>query len=132
MESSRTAFAIACGTILMLAIGPGVSALGGHVNGPDRTSFRQQEPDGKAMFEDECASCHGKQGRGNGRAGRDMDPRPTDITDPAWFAETPREEMLDIILNGKGEMDPYDDIYTAEEIDAILAYVEKLMERRKK
>ncbi len=35
---------------------------------------------GKALFEDNCASCHGKSGQGDGEAGKELNPRPADIT----------------------------------------------------
>ena len=35
---------------------------------------------GKALFEDNCASCHGKSGQGDGEAGKELNPPPADIT----------------------------------------------------
>lgn len=90
------------------------------------------QADAKKMFDDECASCHGKQGRGNGRAGRDMDPRPTDITKPEFLDEHSDEDMFKKIIEGDGEMDPYRDIFTDEQIHAIIAYTRQLGEKRRK
>lgn len=90
------------------------------------------QADGKKLFKDECASCHGKQGRGNGRAGRDMDPRPTDITKPEFLDEKSDEELFKAIIEGNGEMDPYRDIFTDEQIHSIIAYTRQLGEKRRK
>lgn len=92
----------------------------------------QAAPDGPALFEKECASCHGKQGRGNGRAGRDMDPRPTDIADPEFLSSRTDEQLLEVMANGKGEMVGLGADYGLDEMKAILAYVRKLGEGRKK
>ncbi len=35
---------------------------------------------GKALFADNCASCHGASGRGDGEAGKELNPPPADIT----------------------------------------------------
>lgn len=37
---------------------------------------------GRALFAEHCASCHGPQGRGNGEAGKDLDPKPGDLAMP--------------------------------------------------
>ncbi len=34
---------------------------------------------GRRLYEENCASCHGKSGRGDGEAGQDLDPKPADI-----------------------------------------------------
>jgi mono/diheme cytochrome c family protein len=38
---------------------------------------------GKAIFDTNCAPCHGPKGLGDGPAGVALDPRPADLTDPA-------------------------------------------------
>ncbi len=35
---------------------------------------------GRKLFEENCVSCHGKGGRGDGEAGKELDPPPADIT----------------------------------------------------
>ncbi len=35
---------------------------------------------GKTLFAQNCARCHGATGRGDGEAGRDLQPRPADLT----------------------------------------------------
>ena len=34
---------------------------------------------GKALYEENCASCHGAKGRGDGEAGKELDPPPADL-----------------------------------------------------
>jgi cytochrome c5 len=35
---------------------------------------------GKQLYEQDCASCHGSTGRGDGPAGKSLDPAPSDLT----------------------------------------------------
>ena len=35
---------------------------------------------GKTVYNENCAACHGAQGRGDGEAGRDLNPKPVDLT----------------------------------------------------
>jgi len=34
---------------------------------------------GKALYDENCASCHGKAGNGHGEAGADLDPKPPEL-----------------------------------------------------
>jgi high-affinity iron transporter len=48
------------------------------------TTLPVRAPDpalGAKLYAEECGSCHGEQGRGDGNAGRGLDPAPTDFTD---------------------------------------------------
>jgi high-affinity iron transporter len=41
---------------------------------------------GERIFERQCSSCHGLSGTGDGPAGRELDPPPSDLTDAALLA----------------------------------------------
>jgi mono/diheme cytochrome c family protein len=105
------------------------------VEAPSAAISTQQallQDDGKQLYNRECAACHGRQGRGNGRAGRDMSPRPTDITSLEYLDENSDEDIFKVIAEGAGEMDPYRDLFTDEQIQAVIGYVRELGEKRKK
>lgn len=36
---------------------------------------------GRALYAQHCASCHGPSGRGDGTAGHDLDPQPSDLSE---------------------------------------------------
>ena len=38
---------------------------------------------GKAVYQTNCASCHGDSGKGDGPAGANLNPKPADLTEPA-------------------------------------------------
>jgi high-affinity iron transporter len=38
---------------------------------------------GQKLYAKNCASCHGEKGLGDGEAGKNLDPKPADFTDPA-------------------------------------------------
>ena len=58
---------IACSAAL--AAGQGATA-------PNRGAIER----GRALFEQSCATCHGKRGKGDARGASAMNPRPTDLT----------------------------------------------------
>ncbi|PSL22040.1 c-type cytochrome [Shimia abyssi] len=39
-----------------------------------------EAPEGKAIFDENCALCHGADGRGNGAISAGLDPAPSDLT----------------------------------------------------
>jgi mono/diheme cytochrome c family protein len=99
----------ALGTILVLA-GTGLAA------------------DGAALWDKNCASCHGKDGKGDTKAGkltnvRDLtsaDVRATLNRDMA--VKTVREGVVDKDT-GKTRMKGYADKFSADEIEAIVTHV---------
>ncbi len=40
---------------------------------------------GKQLFQENCVSCHGQYGAGNGPAADTLNPKPRDLTDPAYL-----------------------------------------------
>ncbi len=68
-----------------------------------------------------CASCHGKDGKGQTTMGKKTKCR--DYTDAAVQATFTDAEALKIILEGKGKMKGYKDKVTAAEAEALVKYV---------
>lgn len=63
------------------------------------------------MFATVCATCHGKDGTGNGPAAETLQPKPRNYTDAAWQASVTDADLKNIILkggqaNGKSAMMP--------------------------
>ena len=81
--------------------------------------------DASALFAQACAKCHGADGRG-GLAMAANGPRPIDLTSPEWQRVRSDQELAVAIRSGRGAMPPFGDVLTAEQIDALGAYVRRL------
>ena len=83
--------------------------------------------DVKEVWEKNCASCHGKDGRGETKAGKKADVK--DLNDAAYQASFTDDKMLLQIKegmkdkNGKEKMKPFGDKLSADEIKALIRYV---------
>jgi mono/diheme cytochrome c family protein len=83
--------------------------------------------DVKENWEKNCASCHGKDGKGETKAGKKADVK--DLTDAKYQASFTDEQMLQQITegmkdkNGKERMKPFRDKLSGEEIKALVSFV---------
>lgn len=82
--------------------------------------------DVKENWEKECAKCHGADGRGQTRMGRQAGAK--DYTDPKIQAEMDDAKALARIKeglkeNGKEKMKPYADKFSEDEMKALVAYM---------
>ena len=81
-------------------------------------------------WQEHCASCHGKDGKGATKAGRMA--RVKDLTDPAYQKTFADEKAATAISEGqkdekgKEKMKPFSEKLTAEEIKALVAHVRAL------
>ena len=77
-----------------------------------------------------CASCHGKEGKGETKAGKKADVK--DLTDAKYQASFTDEQMFQQIKDGmkdksgKERMKPFRDKLSEDEIKAIGAFVRTL------
>jgi len=87
--------------------------------------------DVKENWEKNCQKCHGADGKGQTKMGRQSGVK--DYTDPKVQAEMKDENAFKIIKEGivekdKKKMDPYKDKLTDEEIKALIAYIRAFKE----
>ena len=85
---------------------------------------------GKALFEANCAFCHGADGSGSNWIGRFMEPPARDLRQ--FSAQTlPRPLLVATIRDGLTEtsMPAWKDVLTTDEIDAIADYVSRAIFR---
>src|SRR6266581_3399216 len=102
-------------TTILLAVALCIAAM---------TSMRAAEV--KENWEKHCQKCHGADGKGNTKMGRQSGVK--DYTDPKVQAELKDENAVKIIKEGivekdKRKMDPYKDKLTDEETKALIAYI---------
>ncbi len=94
-----------------------LALLGGQVGAEDLAKE-------KTIYQEHCAKCHGQNGDGKGRAGRSLDPKPTDFTmavanDAEWFKATKFGSKAVDKSNG---MEGYEKVLSDEQIRQVLAY----------
>ncbi len=113
---------------LLLTTGALMLVLGLKAHGapsPAPTGIPEQ---GKDIFEDRCAVCHGKQGRGDGPEAPFLSPRPASLISAGTSVKTDAE-LLDIIANGKPRtsMPAWKDLLTEDQRRDVLAYIRTLV-----
>ena len=67
---------------------------------PEPPSYGARE--GRAIFEYYCSTCHGKEGHGDGFNSYNLDPRPRDLSDPAFQAKRSDKDLAAVIRSGGG------------------------------
>ena len=82
---------------------------------------------GKAIFDKQCITCHGAQGKGDGPASKMMMPPPADLTSPK-IKSKPDGDLLQTIQNGRPPttMPAYKGQLSEQQIHDVLAYVRSL------
>jgi mono/diheme cytochrome c family protein len=89
--------------------------------------------DAKANWEKHCLKCHGPDGKGNTKMGKQSGVK--DYTDPKVQAEMKDEAAIKIIKEGivdkgKKKMDPYGDKLNDEEIKALVAHMRSFEKKK--
>ena len=87
---------------------------------------RMQGEEAKATYNTKCAGCHGKDGKGDTKAGQKLGVR--DFTDPKTLETLKDETLFKSIKEGlkKGEavkMKPFADKLTDDEVKALVKLV---------
>lgn len=83
---------------------------------------------GKPIFEERCAACHGLQGRGDGPQAPFLSPRPASLVSAGTSVKTD-SELLAIISRGKRRtaMPAWDTLLSEQERRDVLAYIRTLV-----
>lgn len=90
---------------------------------PDRQVIEQ----GKAVYADQCESCHGAEGKGDGAAARFLSPPPRDLS-AGEFQHAPDgtvEQIAAVIKSGIDDtgMTPFEGQLSDAQITAVATYV---------
>jgi mono/diheme cytochrome c family protein len=87
---------------------------------------------GRQVFRHYCETCHGETGGGDGFNAFNLDPRPRDLSDPAFQKRKSDADVVDAIRRGGAGvglsplMPPWGRTLSAEEIDQVVLYVRSL------
>ena len=83
---------------------------------------------GKKLFDAQCASCHGTAGKGDGKGGAALNPKPSDLTDAEWKHGSSDGIMFVVVRDGvpKTGMRGYASRMTTNDIWHLVNYVRTL------
>lgn len=87
-------------------------------------SIMPADLDAKKLYDSECATCHGKDGRA--KTFKAKLNHATNLTDAKWQAETTDERLYNSIHNGKGKMPAFGKKLSDSQINALVAFVRTL------
>ena len=83
--------------------------------------------DGKQIFVDKCAPCHGEKGDGKGPMASTFDPKPGNFCDPVFWQGDVNKKITDSITKGKNQMVPVD--LKPDQIKAVIEYIKSSCKR---
>ena len=93
----------------------------------DQEQNAEQLEHGRIVYSEQCASCHGQEGKGDGSAARFLDPKPRDFTGAEWkyAGDGTVEEIAGVVTEGIDDsaMTPFSDVLSEEQIVAVATYV---------
>jgi cytochrome c5 len=92
-------------------------------------------PDGKALYLEHCAACHGKDGGGDGPTAKDLRFKPRAFKEGRFAFGNTADVMAKTVTSGiPGEdqprMPPFKTVMDAQEIEAVVEYVRSLMPKQ--
>jgi cbb3-type cytochrome c oxidase subunit III len=86
-----------------------------------QASYPEERVDGHGLFVENCATCHGQDGRARTFHGRLVGAQ--NLTEATWQVETTDEEITKAIKTGPKAMPAFEKKLSASEIDALAKYV---------
>ena len=83
---------------------------------------------GRTIYQQHCAGCHGPEGRGDGPQATSLSPRPGNLISAQTSAKSD-QELMKIIAKGRPRtaMAGWEDRLSAEEQAAVMAYIRSLV-----
>ncbi len=79
---------------------------------------------GVSLYNKNCASCHGAEAKGNGPAGKALDPKPTDLKQMS--GNHPDGDFAWKIANGRSAMPAWKSILSENQIWDLVNYIQSL------
>jgi mono/diheme cytochrome c family protein len=83
---------------------------------------------GRQVFLQNCAVCHGPEGRGNGPGSAGLNPKPANFSDANRRATTEDKQVRIVTNGGPSEklspiMPPFNEALTAQQIRDVVAFI---------
>jgi cytochrome c oxidase cbb3-type subunit 3 len=98
-----------------------------HEQAPMLQNPTEQEKEGEALFQKNCAFCHAPDGTGKNWIGSFLEPHPRNLTDPENMKEMTAERLRTVIRNGLPgtTMSAWKSVLSASQIHSIVVYINK-------
>ena len=103
----------------VISIGVLITSLFSHANGALAAADAQRS--GAAVFAQNCARCHGNDGRAQTAKGRSVGA--TNLTSADWQPDTARD--IRIVTRGKEDMPSFKGKLKPAEIEAVVSYIRR-------
>ena len=81
---------------------------------------------GKTVFANNCATCHGVKGAGDGIAASSLNPKPANFAKGKFKYGSDDASLKKTIKNGKGSMPPWKAVLKPKQIDDVISYIRTL------
>ena len=87
-----------------------------------KTADEKSIATGKEVYVKQCLSCHGDTGKGDGKAAKDLNPKPHDLSAPAVVAETDGA-LFWKITTGKKPMPTFENLISEDDRWNVVNYL---------
>ncbi len=108
---TRVGGSLVAGTILVIGLGA--------------SRLAAQQPDGGALYQQYCRSCHGSQGVPTPRM-LTLYPKLKSLADSSTLASLSTDSIVALTRDGVGAMKPYKDKLSADQLAAVAKFVKTL------
>jgi mono/diheme cytochrome c family protein len=78
---------------------------------------------GKKIYADKCARCHGVSGKGDGPKADTLEKKPANYTDKKKMGEFTDVQLKQVVLDGKQPMPAYKGKMSDKELEDVIAYI---------
>jgi cytochrome c oxidase cbb3-type subunit III len=95
-------------------------------------TYAADAEEGKKLYGQYCALCHGQSGKGDGPGAANLNPKPRDHTDKEYMSKLSDDDLLKVIKNGGASigksplMPPWGGALKDDQIKDVIAYVRTL------
>lgn len=78
---------------------------------------------GKKVFTQNCVTCHGASGKGDGVAAAALTPKPRNFVQGKFKYGSKDADLAKTIKNGKAPMPPWGGVLSDKDINDVVAYI---------
>lgn len=86
---------------------------------------------GAVLYKQNCAICHGETGKGDGLAGKSLQPPPRNFSKGIFKYAKNDAELLKFIQTGKSPMPSWEGTLTEAQIQDVIAFIHSLKQKRR-